>query len=66
MSGLVVISDIKPDTDSNSYVRLIQVYDELPGKAGRRPVVELALYGGDQTSSNISPLQITIPGGILF
>jgi hypothetical protein len=67
MSGLIVISDIMPDTESNQYVRLVQVYSDLPVEGSQiRPIVEISLYGGDQTSGDVSPLQIAVPGGILF
>jgi hypothetical protein len=66
MSGLIVVSTIEPDTKSNSYVRLVQIYADMPDVLDRRPVVELMLYGGDQTAADKSPLMISVPGGILY
>jgi hypothetical protein len=65
-SGLFSISVIAPDPNSNSYVRLIQIYADLPDVTNRRPIVELLLYGGDQTAGNVTPLQINVPGGIVY
>jgi hypothetical protein len=65
-SGLFSISIIASDPNSNSYVRLIQIYADLPEVTNRRPIVELLLYGGDQTAGDVTPLQISVPGGTVY
>jgi hypothetical protein len=65
-SGLFSISVISPDPNSNAYVRLIQIYADLPAVTDRRPIVELLLYGGDQTAGDVTPLQINVPGGLMY
>jgi hypothetical protein len=63
----IVVSVIQPDENSTAYVRLVQFYTEsVIDNPNRRPVLEIACYGGDQTTANPTPLEITIPGGIEF
>jgi hypothetical protein len=62
----IVISPIQPDTNSTAYLRLVQIYTDPPTTVNRRPVLEIALYGGDQSINDQSELQITIPGGLDF
>jgi hypothetical protein len=63
----IEVSPIQPDPNSTFYVRLVQFYDQTQtDNPNRRPILEIACYGGDQTVSNIAPLEIQIPGGILF
>jgi hypothetical protein len=62
----LAISDIQPDADTTQYVRLVQVYTDPPSSVNRRPVLEIAVYGGDQQVSDMTPIEITLPGGIEF
>lgn len=62
----VVISDIQPDQNSTQYLRLIQIYTDPVTVVNRRPVIELALYGGDQTVNDKAELEIQVPGGLEF
>jgi hypothetical protein len=62
----IVVSPISPDTATTAYARLIQIYDQDVTVVNRRPVLELYVLGGDQTVNNSAPLEIAIPGGILF
>jgi hypothetical protein len=62
----IVVSPISPDTATTAYARLIQIYDQDVTVVNRRPVLELYVLGGDQTVNNNAPLEIAIPGGILF
>jgi hypothetical protein len=63
----IEVSSIQPDKNSTAYVRLVQFYDQSQNdNPNRRPVLEIACYGGDQTVSDLTPLEITIPGGIEF
>lgn len=63
----IVVSPIQPDQDTTQYVRLIQLYTESTAdNPNRRPIIEIACYGGDQTISNPTALEIAIPGGIEF
>jgi hypothetical protein len=63
----IEVSPIQPDPNSTAYVRLVQFYDQTQtDNPNRRPILEIACYGGDQTVSNLTPLEIAIPGGIEF
>ena len=63
----IEVSPIQGDKDTTAYVRLVQFYTEsVIDNPNRRPVLEIACYGGDQTVSNMTPLDIAIPGGIEF
>jgi hypothetical protein len=62
----IEISPIQPDTSSTQYVRLIQLYTDPPNVDNRRPVIEIAVYGGDQTVNDQSQLEILIPSGLEF
>lgn len=57
----IVISDIAADEDGLVYARLVQVYVDPATDTNRRPVLELTLRGGDQTTGDKSPLEITTP-----
>lgn len=63
----IEVSPIQPDPNSTAYVRLVQFYDQTAtDNPNRRPVLEIACYGGDQNIANPTPLEITIPSGIEF
>jgi hypothetical protein len=62
----VEISPIQPDTSSTQYVRLIQIYTDPSTTTNRRPVLEIAVYGGDQTVNSTAELEILIPSGLEF
>ena len=62
----IIISTIQADTASTQYVRLIQLYTDPPDTPNRRPILELALYGGDQTTNDMGALEIQVPGGLEF
>jgi hypothetical protein len=63
----IEVSPIQPDPASTYYVRLVQFYAETAAdNPNRRPILEIACYGGDQTLANPTPLEIAIPGGIEF
>jgi hypothetical protein len=62
----IEISPIQPDTSSTQYVRLIQLYTDPSTVENRRPVLEIAVYGGDQTVNDQTQLEILIPTGIEF
>jgi hypothetical protein len=62
----IVISNISPDPLSTEYVRLIQIYTDPATNTNRRPIVEVAVYGGDQQVADQTALEITIPGGVEF
>jgi hypothetical protein len=63
----IEVSSIQPDQASTSYVRLVQFYTQTAAdNPNRRPVLEIVCYGGDQTVSDMTALEIAIPGGIEF
>jgi hypothetical protein len=62
----IEISPIQPDQAGTQYVRLIQLYTDPPTTTNRRPVLEIAVYGGDQTVNDKTQLEILIPSGIEF
>ena len=57
----ITVSTIQPDTGSTQYVRLIQVWSSNPTAQGARPMLVLSLYGGDQTITDQSELEIQTP-----
>jgi hypothetical protein len=62
----LTIGPIQPDTDTEQYVRLIQIYTDPPSNTNRRPILEVAVYGGDQQVADQTPIEISLPGGIEF
>lgn len=57
----IVISDIVADEAGLVYVRLVQIYVDPISDTTRRPVLELTLRGGDQTTGDKTALEITTP-----
>jgi len=57
----ITVSSIQPDTNSTQYVRVLKFYTTPVAAVNSVPVLIVTLYGGNQTSGDISELEIQTP-----
>ena len=57
----VLVSDIQPDTNSDSFVRILTFFTDPPSVANRIPILILKLFGGSQQNHDQLELELTSP-----